>query len=76
MTHPQIQMVFFSLNASIATSTYHSKLIVKFNVDIACSTPKSQYKFYDPPLGIAMGITLHMEFTIPMQVLHQKSCFP
>jgi hypothetical protein len=55
----------------IVTSTFHLENIVKLNVGIACFTPKSQYTFCDLPLDIAMDITLHMKFTIPMWILHQ-----
>jgi hypothetical protein len=39
--------------------------------------PKSQYKFSDLPLGITMGITLHMAgFIIHVWVLPKNPCSP
>ncbi len=57
MIRPQIQIIFCGFNTcniNLSFITYYG-----IKCTYCCFTPKSLYKFYDLPLGIAMGIIAH-----------------
>ncbi len=70
MTCLKNQSTYCVLATSIAISTKQLVRTVKSYARITSSTPRTQCTYCDSHVSIAMAITLHMWFTIPMHVLH------
>ncbi len=70
MTCLKNQSTFYDLATSTTISTKQLVCIVKSYAGITSSTPRTQCTYCDSHVSIAMAITLHMWFTIPMHVLH------